>query len=168
MNKLKNFYESNPKKISIIIAISILFIFFILVGIITSTYNDNNNKLTNNINNTEAIQQNNINISTDEILTELNTEFQGFNEYKDKEISLSQFPVWGNSDEKNLKQLIELIHKNYTIKKDSIKFNKEENSSYELEFKMSSDDSNVIFEVELNYDISAKMFKINSLKGKFE
>ena len=94
MNKLKKFYESNPKKISIIIAISILFIFFILVGIITSTYNDNNNKSTNNINNTEAIQQNNINISTDEILTELNTEFQGFNEYKDKEISLSQFPVW--------------------------------------------------------------------------
>lgn len=162
-NKIENLYNDYPEKFFIAISIIILFFFFIIIGIITINYSNNNTinddvKVTKNLSNDKT--------TDNEVLEELNNEIEQFKNNKE-EINLSQFPVWGESKEDELKKFVELFNKNYIIKKDSMKITKKENN-YELNFLLNNNDNNIIFNCKLEYNISSKMFKIILLEGKFE
>ena len=162
-NKIENLYNDYPEKFFIVISIIILFFFFIIIGIITINYSNNNSinddvKVTKNLSNDKT--------TDNEVLEELNNEIEQFKNNKE-EINLSQFPVWGESKEDELKKFVELFNKNYIIKKDSMKITKKENN-YELNFLLNNNDNNIIFNCKLEYNISSKMFKIILLEGKFE
>lgn len=162
-NKIENLYNDYPEKFFIAISIIILFFFFIIIGIITINYSNNNSinddvKVTKNLSNDKT--------TDNEVLEELNNEIEQFKNNKE-EINLSQFPVWGESKEDELKKFVELFNKNYIIKKDSMKITKKENN-YELNFLLNNNDNNIIFNCKLEYNISSKMFKIILLEGKFE
>jgi hypothetical protein len=162
-NKIENLYNDYPEKFFIAISIIILFFFFIIIGIITINYSNNNTinddvKVTKNLSNDKT--------TDNEVLEELNNEIEQFKNNKE-EINLSQFPVWGESKEDELKKFVELFKKNYIIKKDSMKITKKENN-YELNFLLNNNDNNIIFNCKLEYNISSKMFKIILLEGKFE
>ena len=162
-NKIENLYNNYPEKFFIAISIIILFFFFIIIGIITINYSNNNSinddvKVTKNLSNDKT--------TDNEVLEELNNEIEQFKNNKE-EINLSQFPVWGESKEDELKKFVELFNKNYIIKKDSMKITKKENN-YELNFLLNNNDNNIIFNCKLEYNISSKMFKIILLEGKFE
>lgn len=162
-NKIENLYNDYPEKFFIAISIIILFFFFIIIGIITINYSNNNT-----INDDVKVMKNLSNDKTtdNEVLEELNNEIEQFKNNKE-EINLSQFPVWGESKEYELKKFVELFKKNYIIKKDSMKITKKENN-YELNFLLNNNDNNIIFNCKLEYNISSKMFKIILLEGKFE
>lgn len=162
-NKIENLYNDYPEKFFIAISIIILFFFFIIIGIITINYSNNNT-----INDDVKVSKNLSNDKTtdNEVLEELNNEIEQFKNNKE-EINLSQFPVWGESKEDELKKFVELFKKNYIIKKDSMKITKKENN-YELNFLLNNNDNNIIFNCKLEYNISSKMFKIILLEGKFE
>lgn len=162
-NKIENLYNDYPEKFFIAISIIILFFFFIIIGVITMNYSNNNSinddvKVTKNLSNDKT--------TDNEVLEELNNEIEQFKNNKE-EINLSQFPVWGESKEDELKKFVELFNKNYIIKKDSMKITKKENN-YELNFLLNNNDNNIIFNCKLEYNISSKMFKIILLEGKFE
>lgn len=161
-NKIENLYNDYPEKFFIAISIIILFFFFIIIGIITINYSNNtindDVKVTKNLSNDKT--------TDNEVLEELNNEIEQFKNNKE-EINLSQFPVWGESKEDELKKFVELFKKNYIIKKDSMKITKKENN-YELNFLLNNNDNNIIFNCKLEYNISSKMFKIILLEGKFE
>ena len=161
-NKIENLYNDYPEKFFIVISIIILFFFFIIIGIITINYSNNNSindvKVTKNLSNDKT--------TDNEVLEELNNEIEQFKNNKE-EINLSQFPVWGESKEDELKKFVELFNKNYIIKKDSMKITKKENN-YELNFLLNNNDNNIIFNCKLEYNISSKMFKIILLEEKFE
>ena len=161
-NKIENLYNDYPEKFFIAISIIILFFFFIIIGIITINYSNNtindDVKVTKNLSNDKT--------TDNEVLEELNNEIEQFKNNKE-EINLSQFPVWGESKEDELKKFVELFNKNYIIKKDSMKITKKENN-YELNFLLNNNDNNIIFNCKLEYNISSKMFKIILLEGKFE